>query len=98
MNVLIEIVRFEIQPTISGTSPFAESTSVTITGPAGATLYYTLDGTNPTASSQQYSAALTLTSTTTVKAVAIKDGVSSSVASRTFTKNEGGGSENPETE
>lgn len=86
------------QPTISGTSPFAESTSVTITGPAGATLYYTLDGTNPTASSQQYSAALTLTSTTTVKAVAIKDGVSSSVASRTFTKNEGGGSENPETE
>lgn len=86
------------QPTISGTSPFAESTSVTITCPAGATLYYTLDGTNPTASSQQYSAALTLTSTTTVKAVAIKDGVSSSVASRTFTKNEGGGSENPETE
>ena len=71
------------QPTISGTSPCAESTSVS---------------TNPTASSQQYSAALTLTSTTTVKAVAIKDGVSSTVASRTFTKNEGGGSENPETE
>ena len=78
------------QPTISGTSPFAESTSVTISGPAGATLYYTLDGTNPTTSSQQYSAALTLTDTTTVKAIAVKDGVSSAVASRTFTKGSGG--------
>lgn len=78
------------QPTISGTSPFAESTSVTISGPVGATLYYTLDGTNPTTSSQQYSAALTLTDTTTVKAIAVKDGVSSVVASRTFTKGSGG--------
>ena len=79
------------QPTIAGTSPFAETTSVTISGPEGATLYYTLDGTNPTTSSQQYSAALTLTDTTTVKAIAVKDGVTSSVASRTFTKQSSGG-------
>lgn len=86
-------------PTISGTTPFEESTFVTMSGPAGATIRYTTDGSTPTASSTQYSEALTLTDTTTVKAVAVKDGVTSSVTSRTFTKGSGGGgSENPETE
>lgn len=80
-------------PTITGTTPFEETTEVTISGPAGASIYYTLDGSTPTASSTQYSEALTLSDTTTVKAIAIKDGVSSSVASKTFTKGtgEGGG-------
>lgn len=86
-------------PTISGSTPFEESTTVTITGPADASLYYTTNGSVPTSSSTPYTEALTLTATTTVKAIAVKDGVSSSVASRTFTKGEGGGSgENPETE
>ena len=70
-----------------------------MSGPAGATIRYTTDGSTPTASSTQYSEALTLTDTTTVKAVAVKDGVTSSVTSRTFTKGSGGGgSENPVTE
>lgn len=86
-------------PTISGTTPFEESTSVTMSGPAGSTIHYTTDGSTPTASSTAYTEAITLTDTTTVKAVAVKDGVSSSVTSRTFTKGSGGGgSENPETE
>lgn len=76
-------------PTITGTTPFEETTEVTISGPAGASIYYTLDGSTPTASSTQYSEALTLTDTTTVKAIAIKDGVSSSVATHTFTKGTG---------
>lgn len=82
-------------PTISGTTPFAETTSVTMSGPAGASIYYTVDGSTPTSSSTQYSAAFTLSDTTTVKAIAIKDGVSSSVASKTFTKGsgEGGGAQ-----
>jgi len=86
-------------PTISGTTPFEESTSVTMSGPAGATIRYTTDGSTPTSASTQYTEALTLTDTTTVKAVAVKDGVTSSVTSRTFTKGSGGGgSENPEIE
>jgi hypothetical protein len=38
-----------------------------------------------------YSGALTFTETTTLKAIAIKDGVSSQVTSRTYTKGTGGG-------
>ena len=72
---------------------------MTMSGPAGATIRYTTDGSVPTSSSTQYTEAITLSDTTTVKAIAIVDGVSSSVTSRTFTKGTGGGgSENPETE
>ena len=46
----------------------------------------TTDGTVPTAESTLYSEAFTLSATTTVKAIAIKDGQSSEVASRVFTK------------
>ena len=79
-------------PVISGSTPFEESTSVTMScSTAGATIYYTTDGTTPTSASTQYSSALTLTDTTTVKAIAVKDGTSSTVSSRTFTKGSGGG-------
>ncbi len=77
-------------PVISGTTPFTESTSVTMSGPDGAEIRYTTDGSDPTAGSTLYSEALTLTDTTTVKAIAIKNGESSSVASKTFTKSTGG--------
>ncbi len=76
-------------PTISGTTPFAETTSVSISGPAGAEIHYTTDGSTPTAESTLYSEAFTLSDTTTVKAIAIKDGDSSEVASKLFTKGEG---------
>lgn len=84
-------------PVISGTTPFAESTSATICcATAGASIYYTIDGSTPTSASTAYTEALTITDTTTVKAIAVKDGVSSSVTTKVFTKGEGG--ENPETE
>ncbi|MCR5039979.1 MAG: chitobiase/beta-hexosaminidase C-terminal domain-containing protein [Bacteroidales bacterium] len=76
-------------PTISGTTPFADTTQVTLTEPEGARAYYTTDGSTPTAESTLYTAPFTLSATTTVKAIAIKDGVSSSVASKTFTKSSG---------
>ena len=76
-------------PTISGSTPFEESTTVTMSGPSGATIHYTTDGSAPTSASTAYTEALTLTDTTTVKAVAVKDGVTSSVTSRTFTKGSG---------
>ena len=76
-------------PTISGTTPFAETTSVSISGPDGAEIHYTTDGSAPTAESTLYSEAFTLSDTATVKAIAIKDGESSEVASKLFTKGEG---------
>ena len=80
-------------PQFAGETQFEESTQVSMTGPNGASIYYTLDGSVPTAESNLYSAPITLTDTTTVKAIAVKDGVSSSVTSRTYTKgtNAGGG-------
>jgi len=76
-------------PQFSGDTQFTESTQVTISGPDGATIYYTTDGTTPTSASSQYSAPLTFSQTTTLKAIAIKDGVSSEVTSRIYTKSSG---------
>ena len=73
-------------PSFSGNTQFTESTQVTMSGPDGAEIHYTTDGTTPTAESPVYSEPLTLTATTTVKAIAIKDGVSSEVTSRLYTK------------
>ncbi len=78
-------------PVISGEDPFTESTEVSIQGPQGAEIRYTVDGQTPTAESTLYSEAFTLSETTTVKAIAIKDGQSSEVTSKTFSKSTGGG-------
>lgn len=56
----------------------------------GATIYYTIDGTTPDNTKTPYASALTISSTTTVKAIAIKDGVSSEIAEVTYTINSGG--------
>ena len=77
-------------PTISGETPFDNTTQVTLSGPEGAEIRYTVDGSAPTAESQLYSEAFTLTDTVLVKAIAIKNGVSSEVASKKFTKNGSG--------
>ena len=74
-------------PVISGETPFDESTQVSISGPDGAEIRYTTDGTAPNAQSSLYSEAITLTDTATVKAIAIKDGTSSEAATKVFTKN-----------
>ena len=66
-------------------------TEVTITGPDEAEIRYTTDGSTPTAESSLYSEALTLSDTTTVKAIAIKNGVSSEVSTKTFIKSSGNG-------
>lgn len=52
---------------------------------AGATIYYTLDGTEPTSSSIVYNASkVTINSACTLKAIAIKDSEFSTVASATY--------------
>ena len=78
-------------PTFSGNTQFTESTQVSMNGSAGAEIRYTTNGSTPTAQSTLYSGPLTLTETTTVKAIAIKDGQSSAVTSRTYSKVEAGG-------
>ena len=82
-------------PQFSGETQFTESTQVTMSGPAGASIFYTVDGSTPTDQSLEYEEPITLSATTTVKAIAIKDGVSSSVTSRTYTKSAGGGDDEP---
>ena len=60
-------------------------TDVTIHGQEGATVYYTLDGTDPTTSSAVYSAPINVTATTTIKAMAELNGATSGIATATYT-------------
>ena len=80
-------------PTISGTDKFSDRTEVTITATPGAIIYYTTDGTVPTNGSQQYNTPITLTETTTIRAIAIEDGhIMSDMVGMAFTKESSGGS------
>ena len=83
-----------VAPVISGTTPFTTTTEVTMTAEAGARIYYTVDGSNPTEASTLYENAFTLSDTTTVKAIARLQDTNSAVTTKVFTK--GGG--NPQTE
>ena len=80
-------------PTISGTDKFSDRTEVTITATPGAIIYYTTDGTVPTNESQKYNTPITLTETTTIRAIAIEGGhIMSDVVGMAFTKESSGGS------
>ncbi len=74
------------QPT-SSTSNYVGGVKVTLTtSTSGATIYYTTNGSNPTTSSTKYTEAFNLTSTATVKAIAVKNGMNnSSVMSKKIT-------------
>lgn len=74
-------------PTISpadGTTFGNDGLDVTISA-ANGTIYYTLDGTAPTSSSSAYSEVIHITTTTTVKAIAVDGSDVSNVASATYT-------------
>lgn len=58
---------------------YTSSQNVTIsTATDGATVYYTTDGTEPTTSSSIYSSPINVSQTTTIKAIAVKDGMDDS--------------------
>lgn len=74
-------------PTIeldAGTYFTAQSVTITTNEPGGTT-YYTTDGSNPTNESTEYTGAISITKTTTVKAITYKGTQSSDVVSATFT-------------
>ena len=61
----------------------------------GATIYYTIDGTTPTASSTPYTEPITVSESLTLMAIAVKDDEQSSVATASFVINEGGDDPTP---
>ncbi|MCH3916561.1 MAG: chitobiase/beta-hexosaminidase C-terminal domain-containing protein [Spirochaetia bacterium] len=69
-------------PTFSpaGGTTFTSTQTVTMTSTSGATIYYTTDGTTPTTSSSHITSggSITLSATTTVKAMAVKSGMTDS--------------------
>ncbi len=72
-------------PTITGEAAFTSSTTVTIkSSESVASIYYTLDGTEPTTESILYKNPFVLDKTTTVKAIAVYKTVTSPVASMDF--------------
>jgi hypothetical protein len=78
---------YVFQPTFSPTGgSYKNSVEVTMsTFTAGASIYYTTDGTDATSSATLYEGPITLTETTTLNAVAVKDGHVSSQATSTYT-------------
>lgn len=75
-------------PVITGETPFIGTTTVTITCEApNATVYYTIDGTEPTNQSTEYTAPFELNESATVKAIAYDvTGATSTVVSKEFVK------------
>lgn len=61
-------------------------TSVTISSTPGATIYYTTDGSDPTTGSSVYSSAITIDAAKTIKAFAVKSGLTDSgIATAAYT-------------
>ena len=73
-------------PFIDGTETFSDNTTVTITADNVATIYYTLDGTDPTTASTVYTEPFTLSESATVKAIAAYKSIVSPVTSKVFNK------------
>lgn len=78
---------------LAGGTYTTEQTVTISCATSGATIYYTTNGSKPSTSSTMYNGAITIRETTTLKAIAIKDGTESSVAEATYTINTGGGDE-----
>lgn len=82
-------------PTFSpAAGTYTEAQNVTIScATTGATIYYTTDGSTPNTSSSVYSSAIPVSSTTTIKAIAVKEGMANSAVAEAIYTIEGGGSD-----
>lgn len=69
---------------LADNSRFADPMEVSIEAEEDSEIHYTVDGTTPTLQSPLYTAPFPVSTTTTVKAIAVQDGETSSVVTRTF--------------
>lgn len=85
-NLLIVGTETVATPTFSPSGgKYTESQTVTINcETAGATIYYTTDGTTPTNESTQYSGPIAISTPTTLKAIAYKNNTASAVTTATY--------------
>lgn len=67
------------------TSTLTAPQEIAIAGPANAEFRYTLDNSTPTASSALYNSPIRINYTTTLKAIAIANGITSAVTTATYT-------------
>lgn len=82
-----EVITMHDPVATPGTSSFTTSVNVSLsTNTPGAEIRYTTDGSDPNGTSTLYAGAINVTSTTTIKAIAVKKGVSSDISTYTYTK------------
>lgn len=87
LNLSKDIVETPVITPASGIFTAAQSVTIKC-GTSGADIYYTTDGKDPTDSSTKYTSPISVSKTTTVKAIAVKSGCEdSSVATATITIN-----------
>lgn len=85
LNLSTDTVETPVITPASGTFTTAQSVKIAC-GTSGADIYYTTDGKDPTDSSTKYTSPISVSKTTTVKAIAVKSGCEdSSVATATIT-------------
>lgn len=72
-NTRLATPTFSVNP-----GQYASTQSVSLTGPAGATIYYTTNGQQPTSSSSKYTGPISVSSNEVVQAVAIETGYTDS--------------------
>ncbi|MCL2026056.1 MAG: chitobiase/beta-hexosaminidase C-terminal domain-containing protein [Leptospirales bacterium] len=87
LNVIASVAAPIANPP-SGSYPTTQK--IYLTGPVGATIYYTLDGSVPSTSSTQYTGGpegffFETSGVYTLKAIAVREGLSSSIMERTYT-------------
>ena len=88
----IEVISTPIFSLEAGAYKGAQSVEISCTT-EGANIYYTIDGSDPTAASNAYTTAISVAEATTIKAIAIKDESESEIATASYFITVGSGTE-----